>query len=380
MSLVEQVAPDEIVTEAERAWLVRCCARLSGQPESAEDMAQETLVEAWRNRHKLTDPSGRRPWLAAIARHVVQRWARQQGRDRLRLTPLDELHGLDEESWLQDGSDFEYDLERAELASLLDRALALLPAETRLALIAHYVEELPQAEIAAKLGLSVGTLGVRLHRGKLALRRLFATDLREEVAAFGLGSSSGAAWQELNLWCPICGQQRLLGRLDTDDAYLLIRCPTCSLTPFMEHRTSLLQGVTTCRAAFNRVLAWGAVYYPAALQSGFERCMTCGKMAPIRPGRPFPARPGDLEKASMHVACSCPAQSTSDLAFLALASQEGRRFFRAHPRIRLLPLDEQEVAGVPALHVSFVSLTEAARLDLLAARDTLRPLQVQITP
>src|SRR5579883_1914170 len=36
-------------------------------------MAQETLIEAWRNRHKLSDPTGRLPWLAAIARHVA-RW------------------------------------------------------------------------------------------------------------------------------------------------------------------------------------------------------------------------------------------------------------------------------------------------------------------
>ncbi len=380
MSLVEPCAPDDLVTEAERAWLVRCCARLSGQPESAEDMAQETLVEAWRNRHKLTDPSGRRPWLAAIARHIVQRWARQQGHDRQRLTPLDALQERDDESLLQDRVDFEYDLERAELASLLDRALALLPAETRLALIAHYVEDQPQAEIAARLGLSVGTLGVRLHRGKLALRHLLTTDLRQEAAAYGLGIASSSAWQEMNLWCPICGEHRLQGRLDTDDAYLLIRCPACSMTPLMEHQTSLLQGVTTCRAAFNRVLAWAAVYYPSALQSGFARCMRCGKLAPIRPGLPFPARPGDLEEASMHVACSCPAQSISNLAFLALASQEGRHFFRAHPRMRLLPLGEQEVGGVPALHVSFISLKESARLDLLAARDTLQPLQIHSTP
>ena len=82
----------------------------------------------------------------------------------------------------------------------------------------------------------------------------------------------------------------------------------------------------------------------------------------------------------MHVACTCPAVSNVDLAFLALASREGRRFFRAHPRIRLLPLEEQEVDGVAALRASFISLTETARLDLLAARDSLRPLQISSTP
>ena len=82
----------------------------------------------------------------------------------------------------------------------------------------------------------------------------------------------------------------------------------------------------------------------------------------------------------MHVACTCPAVSISDLAFLALVSQEGRRFLRAHPRMRLLPLTEQEVDGVAALRVSFISLRETARLDLLAARDTLRLLHISSTP
>lgn len=380
MSVAQPLASSDLVSESERAWLVRYCARLCGQPESAEDIAQETLIEAWRNLHKLSDPSGRLPWLAAIARHVARRWARARGRDLHHLRPLEDGEETDQEHWMQESADFEHDLERAELVALLDRALALLPAETRLALIAHYVEELPQAEIAARLGLSVGTLGVRLHRGKLALRQLFATDLREEAAAFGLGGAAGAAWQELTLWCPICGQQRLQGRLDADGLSLLIRCPACTAPPLVDHHTSILSGVTTCRAAFNRVLDWAAGYYPAALESGFARCMRCGRLAPIRPGLPFPARPGELEQTSMHVACSCPAVSNADLALLALANQEGRRFFRAHPRIRLLPPDEQDVHGVPALRVSFISLTETARLDLLAARDTLRPLQISSAP
>ncbi len=378
--MAQELAPSDLmIDETERAWLVRYCARLSGQPESAEDMAQETLIEAWRNRHKLSDPTGRLPWLAAIARHIARRWGRARGRELERLAPLEADEESERQPWLQDGVDFEQDLERAELAALLDRALALLPAETRLALIAHYVEELPQAEIAAKLGLSVGTLGVRLHRGKLALRSLFTTELREEAAAYGLGGASGAAWQELTLWCPMCGQQHLQGRLDTEDCFLIVRCPACSLTPLVEHQTSLLRGVTSCRAAFNRVVEWASVYYPTALQTGFARCTRCGQMAPLRTGLPFPM-PGSRQETSIHVACTCPMQSFSDLASLALMSQEGRRFVRAHPRIRRLPLAEQEVDGIPALRVSFASLTDHAQLDLLAARDSLQLLHITTTP
>ena len=86
-------ASSGVSAESERAWLVRYCARASGRAEHAEDLAQETLMEAWRNRHKLTDPAARLPWLAAIARHVIQRSARAHGRDLQHLVPLEDDEG-----------------------------------------------------------------------------------------------------------------------------------------------------------------------------------------------------------------------------------------------------------------------------------------------
>lgn len=70
----------EMIVPPERVWLVRICAQLSGDATAAEDLAQETLLEAWRHRWKLHDPSGRLPWLAAIARNVCSRWHRAQAR------------------------------------------------------------------------------------------------------------------------------------------------------------------------------------------------------------------------------------------------------------------------------------------------------------
>ena len=64
----------------ERARLVRLCAILSGDGDAAEDLAQETLLEAWRHRHKVTDAHGVDRWLMAIARNVCLRWGRTCGR------------------------------------------------------------------------------------------------------------------------------------------------------------------------------------------------------------------------------------------------------------------------------------------------------------
>ena len=44
----------------ERMRLVRLCARLSGNPDAAEDLAHETLAEAWRHAHKFRGQEGLR--------------------------------------------------------------------------------------------------------------------------------------------------------------------------------------------------------------------------------------------------------------------------------------------------------------------------------
>src|SRR5262245_48389022 len=73
---------------AERDRLVGLCARLTGDVGAGEDLAQETLAEAWRLLAKLHMPEGCAPWLVAIARNICMRWARRRGRDLKHRMPL----------------------------------------------------------------------------------------------------------------------------------------------------------------------------------------------------------------------------------------------------------------------------------------------------
>jgi len=72
----------DIALPVDYARLVRLCARLTGDAQAAEDLAQDTLVEAWRQRHKLREPAGGDAWLSAIARNVCLRWTAARRRDR----------------------------------------------------------------------------------------------------------------------------------------------------------------------------------------------------------------------------------------------------------------------------------------------------------
>lgn len=355
MNTLPTAQAPHMVDEDDYRWLQRHCARLAHDDEVGEDLAQETLLEAWRNRHKLVDPQGRRAWLASIAEYVARRWRRGVQQEIQQRAPFDggEHAGNDDA--------FVYGLAPDELALLLDHALALLPKDLRHALIAHYIEELPQREIAAQLGISQGTLAVRLHRGRLHLRKLFATTLHDEAATLGWDVPPTPGWQDTCLWCRYCSQHHLRARFNRERQRLLLPCPTCG--PYIAHQTPL-------RAALDRILTWIDADYSAAFVTGEMPCIACGRTARLQQGLPAAVKSAGAAFPSVHLVCSCQAINTCDVPLLALASPTGRAFQLAHTRIRLDAQMEQDVGGVAALAITFVSITDNARLPLAVARDT----------
>src|SRR5688500_17427364 len=115
----ERLDFDRILIE-ERARLVRLCSRFSGNPEAAEDLAQETLIAAWKSRDQLQSLEKLKPWTSAIARNICLTWLRQHSREQSHL-----LYSIDSnedsfESELQDETSLELELDRYELGKLLD--------------------------------------------------------------------------------------------------------------------------------------------------------------------------------------------------------------------------------------------------------------------
>src|SRR5260370_19350001 len=136
---MEQRTNEEIpcfVAQEERASLVRLCTAITHDRDAAEDLAQETLLEAWRQRHAipLRDQTQRLPWLSGIARNMCLRWLRKKQRDVAHLIQLYESQqmwdtpSVELEDVLAEDFDIEAELERKELVELLDRHLCLLPA------------------------------------------------------------------------------------------------------------------------------------------------------------------------------------------------------------------------------------------------------------
>ncbi len=365
----------ETLVSRERARLVRLCARFTGESSVAEDLAQETLLEAWRHVDALRDQERLPQWLSGIARNVSLRWARKQGQNPLRFAePLfreEDAAQAGLEEILEDDFDIEAELERKELIELLDRALALLTPEARTLLIARYVEETPLAEVAAQLGVNTGAITMRLQRGKIALRRVLTNDLRHELAPYQMNSTDNVGWEETSLWCMSCGQHHLIGRFRTDENELWLKCPICcprSDQFFVStHSASLLRGVKGYRRAFSRIANWVDRSHRPHLAAGKIPC-SCGRIIPLLMDWPAEA---SLRGYGLHYSCeACGIRDSESLESLVFALPEVQEFYRQHPRLRLLPHYEVEVDGHVAIVTRFESVTNQEEVVVLSAADT----------
>lgn len=145
---------------------------------SAEDLAQEAILLAFKALPQLTDPKKFAPWLCAITRRRAWRIAhRERRQETMELSKLDQL--LLTESPTLGGAPEQECLRREEKAALY-AGLAALPEEHRLALSLYYFEEWNVARIADFLSLPSTTVKWRLHQG----RKLLCRQLTDEQGIF----------------------------------------------------------------------------------------------------------------------------------------------------------------------------------------------------
>ncbi|HLY11912.1 MAG TPA: sigma-70 family RNA polymerase sigma factor [Planctomycetota bacterium] len=140
----------------------RFIASASGAPPAdVDDLVQETLLNAWRNRGQFRGDASLDSWILAIARNRI-RMRRRADRSR------DEF-----EAALKaiDHKEIPEDLARsAEAVGAVRRALDSLEAGHRDVLLRRYFQGLPIRLIAASLGETEKAIESRLHRAREALR------------------------------------------------------------------------------------------------------------------------------------------------------------------------------------------------------------------
>lgn len=386
---------EEFLSPQERTRLVGLCGKLTGNQDIAEDLAQETLFLAWRHMQGLREQDKRAQWIAGIARNVSLRWLRQHGRDqahRLELPHNVEDQGATTlEDLVADEFDLEIELERRELVNLLDRALALLPDETRSVLVKRYVEESPLAEIAEQLGINASAIAMRLQRGKLALRKVLTSDMQQEILTYDI-TATAQEWETTSLWCHICGKHRLLGKKQSEIGWLYLKCPACSPGDEVLSKNegvSVLKGMKAFKPAYARLGEWCHNYYRQGLRDGSVVCDTCGRTTWTKLSTPAEIRElAWLSKDSPKWACHrnervvsivchhCLSFSCTSLEGLVLCLPEGRNFQRAHSRIHQLPYRTIEFAGRVAIVTRFESVNDTASFEVISDYETYEVLKI----
>lgn len=133
----------------------------------AEDAVQQTLVLAWRELPSLRDAARFDAWLRRLLVHSCYREARRRRTWAANVRVL----AIDEPAR---GDDYSSVVERDQL----ERSFRRLPPEQRAVFVFHHYLGLTLPEVAAELGVPLGTVKSRLHYATSALRAAIEADLR----------------------------------------------------------------------------------------------------------------------------------------------------------------------------------------------------------
>jgi RNA polymerase sigma-70 factor (ECF subfamily) len=158
---------EEIVSQ-HSARVYRLAYRLTGNPHDAEDLTQEVFVRVFRSLSSYT-PGTFEGWLHRITTNLFLDQARRKSKIRFDALADDAESRIPSRVVTPDAAflDGQFDDD-------VESALAALPPDFRAAVVLCDVEGLSYDEIADVLGLKLGTVRSRIHRGRSMLRKALA--------------------------------------------------------------------------------------------------------------------------------------------------------------------------------------------------------------
>ena len=147
-----------------RAHYARLVRSLSAAGDGAADAVQEAFVQAllrWRKVSAYDDPIA---WVRRVAVHRMLNEHRSRRRRDAAVARLGPVGAADPPD----------DVEAR--AGDLDAVIATLSARQRMALVLHYFDDLPVAQVADTMGITAGAVKYHLHEARARLRRALERD------------------------------------------------------------------------------------------------------------------------------------------------------------------------------------------------------------
>ncbi|MDQ4086212.1 MAG: RNA polymerase sigma factor SigE [Actinomycetota bacterium] len=155
----------EEIVRVHSARVYRLAYRLTGNPHDAEDLTQEVFVRVFRSLSSYT-PGTFEGWLHRITTNLFLDQARR--RQKIRFDAL----GDDADQRLPGRAPTpEHALHDQLFDADVERAMSALPPDFRAAVVLCDIEGLSYEEIAEILGVKLGTVRSRIHRGRSMLRK-----------------------------------------------------------------------------------------------------------------------------------------------------------------------------------------------------------------
>jgi RNA polymerase sigma-70 factor (ECF subfamily) len=149
---------------------------MTGREEDARDAAQDAFLTALRKLSSFRGEAAFTTWMHRVTVNACYDLLRKRQRQPM-LDRGDEDMPRPEPSPVPDHAD------DAALSMDVQRALLEVPEDFRVVMVLHDVQDLPQEEVAAILGIPVGTVKSRLHRGRIALAKALGAERPPRGAA-----------------------------------------------------------------------------------------------------------------------------------------------------------------------------------------------------
>jgi RNA polymerase sigma-70 factor (ECF subfamily) len=165
-----------------RTPIYRTAYGLTGDPQAAEEVLQDTFARAYRRRSTLRTDVSPLPWLHRVALNLCYSRLSQR---RPRSEPIDESSA----QYMPDGAAAPSDrAEQTELREILRDGVAGLPEKHRSVVILYYLYGLSLQETADLLDVRLGTVKSRLHYALRGLRVGLEGDRR--FGSYGRGTEA----------------------------------------------------------------------------------------------------------------------------------------------------------------------------------------------
>jgi RNA polymerase sigma-70 factor (ECF subfamily) len=175
----ESGAFDQLVERYQRR-ATSVAYRLLGNLHDALEVCQEAFVRAYRNLQSLEDRRRFGPWLLRIVTNLSLNFRRDRAAGGRKIS-LEDCIRADDRPWEERISDSPASDERPgatlaaeELAEIVQREIAALPEQQRLALVLFSIEQLPQKEVATIMNCSVEAVKWHVFQARRKLKQSLA--------------------------------------------------------------------------------------------------------------------------------------------------------------------------------------------------------------